>query len=318
MDTAGAAGQPATLKLGLEGFEYGDLYRPAKLRKLTEMFYRSVAGRAPELWQEFERYRHGEALPGPAVSKLLIGMSAELSAFIAQLFGIEHSQAPHQDAAREAAVIYRFKRDFVMRRAVRKHPEANGTELDALDADVAALLPTGDRSELATANAVLRLLEEEGRFAKGETPAALAARLDLFERWVAAAAALHRQTGAFPDWTSLDLPDELRFPDGLVKLVRIEQGGRTTIEGPAERLRRRDGFKLTDPRWDGRKVLDHANYCVLCQEREKDSCSRGYPAPRKEAAPARNALGASLTGCPLNERIGESHARKLEGDPLGA
>ena len=45
--------------------------------------------------------------------------------------------------------------------------------------------------------------------------------------------------------------------------------------GPDARLRRRDGFKLTDSRWTVREVLSEIHYCVLCHERDKDSCSKG-------------------------------------------
>ena len=45
--------------------------------------------------------------------------------------------------------------------------------------------------------------------------------------------------------------------------------------GPDWRLRRRDGFKLTDARMQPREVLSEIHYCVLCHERDKDSCSKG-------------------------------------------
>ena len=45
--------------------------------------------------------------------------------------------------------------------------------------------------------------------------------------------------------------------------------------GPDERLRRRDGFTLTDARMTPREVLSEIHYCVLCHERDKDSCSKG-------------------------------------------
>ena len=49
--------------------------------------------------------------------------------------------------------------------------------------------------------------------------------------------------------------------------------------GPDWRLRRRDGFKLTDARMKPREVLSEIHYCVLCHERDKDSCSKGLHEP---------------------------------------
>ena len=64
----------------------------------------------------------------------------------------------------------------------------------------------------------------------------------------------------------------------------------TAMEGPASHLRRRDGFTLTDPRMTGREVLGEINYCVLCHERDKDSCSKGLLAKDGtiQAEPARH------------------------------
>ena len=90
------------------------------------------------------------------------------------------------------------------------------------------------------------------------------------------------------------------------------------------RLRRRDGFTLTDPRWPGREVQSDIHYCVLCHERDKDSCSKGYRESVKDAAGtpvqkiAVNPLGIELNGCPLDEKISEMHALRKQGDAVGA
>ncbi len=92
-------------------------------------------------------------------------------------------------------------------------------------------------------------------------------------------------------------------------------------EGPDQHLRRRDGFALTDARFDARQVMNEVDYCVICHEREKDSCSKGI----KERDPVaaghtykKNPLGIPLAGCPLEENISEMHLLKRKGDSLGA
>ena len=86
--------------------------------------------------------------------------------------------------------------------------------------------------------------------------------------------------------------------------------------GPGWRLRRRDGFALTDVRMQPREVLSEIHYCVLCHERDKDSCSKGLH--EKNGAVSVNPLGIELEGCPLDEKISEMHALRKAGDPIGA
>ena len=81
-------------------------------------------------------------------------------------------------------------------------------------------------------------------------------------------------------------------------------------------LRGDDEYKsqwTTDRRMTRREVLGQTHYCILCHEREKDSCAKGIP--EKETGRFRkNPLGTPLTGCPLEERISEMHAAAREGD----
>ena len=51
------------------------------------------------------------------------------------------------------------------------------------------------------------------------------------------------------------------------------------MRGAEENLRRRDGFKLTDDRGTMRDALYEIDYCLICHEREKDSCSTGLHEP---------------------------------------
>src|SRR3712207_8708207 len=47
------------------------------------------------------------------------------------------------------------------------------------------------------------------------------------------------------------------------------------LHGTEEELRRRAGFKLTDGRGTLRDSLYEVDYCLICHERDKDSCSKG-------------------------------------------
>ncbi|MDH5490119.1 MAG: FAD-dependent oxidoreductase, partial [Rhodospirillaceae bacterium] len=84
-----------------------------------------------------------------------------------------------------------------------------------------------------------------------------------------------------------------------------------------QRLHYRDGFKLSDNGCNLTGALDEINYCVICHERGKDSCSKGL-LDKKTGDFTKNESGIDLTGCPLEERISEMHKAKMEGHALSA
>ncbi|HKB08145.1 MAG TPA: FAD-dependent oxidoreductase [Candidatus Polarisedimenticolia bacterium] len=135
--------------------------------------------------------------------------------------------------------------------------------------------------------------------------------LSLLEDWCARA----RDRGPGGSWVSYRFPEDLDYQH-LVHLERPDAEHPEVMKGPDARMRRRDGFKLTDARMSPREVLDQAHYCVLCHDRDKDSCSKGFR--EKAGGYRRNPLGINLQGCPLDEKISEAHALKRQGDPLGA
>ena len=88
------------------------------------------------------------------------------------------------------------------------------------------------------------------------------------------------------------------------------------MRGLDDELRRRDGFKLTDDRGTMRDALYEIDYCMICHERDKDSCSTGLH--EKDGSVKRNPLGIKTDGCPLDEKISEMHLLKKQGDSIGS
>ena len=88
------------------------------------------------------------------------------------------------------------------------------------------------------------------------------------------------------------------------------------MRGPEKELRRRVGFKLTDDRGTMRDALYEVDYCMICHERDKDSCSTGMR--EKDGEIKRNPLGIKAAGCPLDEKISEMHLLKRQGDSIGS
>ncbi|HLL01553.1 MAG TPA: FAD-dependent oxidoreductase [Myxococcaceae bacterium] len=149
---------------------------------------------------------------------------------------------------------------------------------------------------------------------------AVRALLSLADRWTYARALHPEAKELFHAWPTHRVPKPLVF-DQLVQLHRPDANVPEITEGPEHHLRFRDGFKLTDRRGTPRDVMNEVDYCVICHEREKDSCSKGFVAKDPVAeghSYKKNPLGIPLTGCPLDERISEAHALKREGDSVAA
>src|SRR4051812_28269983 len=162
--------------LGIEGFTYGDLHRPVRLRALAEAFYAEVAREDASLGASLAEYvrSRGENLKGTrAESDLLIASAAHLSRFVARLFEIEGERERLAVEIRAQDPVFQFKQ-FVQRRATKSFPaeKTAGLDVDALDASVellrhAAFADTlGDDRELGVARMTARLLEWEKNYPK--------------------------------------------------------------------------------------------------------------------------------------------------------
>lgn len=116
-------------------------------------------------------------------------------------------------------------------------------------------------------------------------------------------------------WYSFKTPHGLDYQN-LVHLIHPEADLPNLLHGANEEMRRRDGFKLTDDRGTQRDALYEVDYCLICHEREKDSCSTGLH--EKDGSPKRNPLGIKLEGCPLDEKISEMHLMKRHGDSIAS
>jgi NADPH-dependent glutamate synthase beta subunit-like oxidoreductase/NAD(P)H-flavin reductase len=238
-----------------------------------------------------------------------------LSAFLARLFQVEPARQAQIDTAAREASIFRMK-TFIGRRAMKKYPA------DKLPADDPAQLRVAVRDlclafpeldvdgdeEMSVAHVLDALLAKE-------KAGAVVPELDLLERW----AAVHRfnpeAQPAVASWVAFRHPHTVDFED-LVPLRRPDPELANLTEGHEHHRRRRDGFGLTDARMTRREVAAESDYCMYCHEREKDSCSKGMH--DKTGAVKPNPLGVPLRGCPLNEKIGEMHVLRKDGDSIAA
>src|SRR5215210_7437568 len=167
---------PNDFPLGIEGFNYGDLFRPERLRALAEAFYAEVGRADAALRARLAEYvdARGENLKGTkAESELLIAAAPHLSRFVARLFRVETERERLAESIRAQDPVFQFKQ-FVQRRATKSFPAERAAALDVEAADAALERlrhaafedSLGEDRELGVARMAARLLEWEKNYPK--------------------------------------------------------------------------------------------------------------------------------------------------------
>jgi NADPH-dependent glutamate synthase beta subunit-like oxidoreductase/NAD(P)H-flavin reductase len=351
-----------SMPLGVEGFVYGDLYDPAKLGELHQVFDVRFASWAPNLHARFRAYREckGEGMSPTAVSDALLAAAPFVGRFLGELFDVEQELAGFRDAVRKSDPVWRFRKDFVKKRVLRADAGKAWTRGEAAAAVVARAalqamtpVPIGATTdeELTIASAASRLLDlddvarkaakaggaewtDELRACARPVREALAATapelsdgpedatlgravafgLDALEAWLVAR---RKQEGdSVRRWSSMKYVKSVDYAH-LVEVERPDPELPELIVGPKHERRQRLGFALTDRRMSQREVEQEIDYCMLCHDRDKDSCSKGM-VDAKTGGYKKNPLGVPLAGCPLEEKISEMHAMRQAGELLAA
>jgi hypothetical protein len=160
--------------LGEPGFSYQDLHREDRLAELDSAFLEALAREDAGLAERLRHYRAAPDSVDPlARSRLLVDAARPLARFLARLFGIEEEWRRQASSAGPEAVLFRFRRDFLLRRAVKTKLPADlaGYAVGPVAAAAAGIerglfpgLPWGADPELATSTMVSTLLDLESDF----------------------------------------------------------------------------------------------------------------------------------------------------------
>ena len=153
-----SAGTSPESPLGLSGFTFADLHQPSRLRDLYNAFVAQVRSTEPELWAQWDQYRDvPEALGAIARSNLVVAMAPHVSRFVSQLFAVGPDADALVQATRAYDALFRFKIDFVRRRAVPllkggAHVDASAEDHALVERIVNGPVGTGQDHELAIAH----------------------------------------------------------------------------------------------------------------------------------------------------------------------
>jgi NADPH-dependent glutamate synthase beta subunit-like oxidoreductase/NAD(P)H-flavin reductase len=296
------------------GMSFPELYQTSGLQKLDHQFLNWLGEAQADLKEALLAARANPyALEAKKESELLLELAPYLEDFIARLFGIEKEMQGLAAIHHSLAPLYACKRLFVQRRAlkaVKDEAELNALNGATLRAELEKLF--GEPfSELAYARHVMGWLEKE---AEHTDALALAAR---YAAWSSLTAeGKHYHSPHHGEVSILFRQPRKLDPLALVPAVSDSRDGIEVLRLPKEHYRHREGFALTDDGGSLTRALDEANYCIYCHNQGKDSCSKGMK--EKDGSFKKSALGITLNGCPLEEKISEMNNLKSVGVPLGA
>ena len=145
----------------------------------------------------------------------------------------------------------------------------------------------------------------------------IASLLEIVRRWSFAALQLPEQQAQVADWLSFKKPARTDFKNLVAHEIHTTEQQYSVWSVGTGAHRRRDGFALTDNRYNQRQVLYEVNHCIYCHDRNTDSCSKGMK-NKKDGSFKTNPLDVTISGCPLEEKISEMHVLKRDGDNIGA
>jgi NADPH-dependent glutamate synthase beta subunit-like oxidoreductase/NAD(P)H-flavin reductase len=290
------------------GLEFGDLYERDGLVKVDAAFLAHMVAADGDLSARLSAARAAsDDQDDSETAQLMVDLAPHVEDFVAVLFAIEGEVQALAATHNELAPLYTCKRLFVQRRAAKriKADEAAGFDIAVIEASLEALLGAAV-DEIGFATAVMGWLDDEA--AHGE---ALEKALQ-FAAWATLTPDGRARFGHGILFKVPRKPD----PERLVPVETTQMHGHHMLGLPAEGLRRRDGFALTDEGMDLTVALDQANYCIFCHNQGKDSCRKGLRDRDGMFRPS--PFGVTLTGCPLEERVSELNLVKSQGHSIGA
>jgi len=287
------------------GFNFDDFYNIKGLEKLDKTFLDFLPS---EMLLKLQNART-EALDKKQESCLIIDLAPYVENFISKIFDCNVYTQEIKNQTSELSKISKCQKLFVQRRAVKKYPLETIKSYDGkkLIGDIRKLITFKDNfTDLEFANYTLSLLENDKDNEE---------KLDKCAQYAAWAVLtkdgkkLHKNSVLFNLHKKLNL-------ENLVESSVIDKEGYKEYFIESEKVKYRDGFKLTDPGPTFPTALNETNYCIYCHERDKDSCSTGIK--DKEGKYKISDLNINLTGCPLEEKISEMNFLKSKGMAISA
>jgi NADPH-dependent glutamate synthase beta subunit-like oxidoreductase/NAD(P)H-flavin reductase len=293
------------------GFSFASLYVREGLVRLDAEFIRHLKAADASIFNRLMEARanpeNPEGLSRKQNADLIVDLAPHVEDFVGELFGIESEVRALQARHNALEPFYAVKRKFIHKKAVSGVSAEQAAALDGpgLAAELEALFG-GPVSEESFVEHVSRWMESEADYAG---PLHTAAQYGAWAALSPLGQKKHHHGVLFRVPHKLD-------PQHLIPVETVEVDGIARMALPKDKLRHRQGFKLTDPGMDLASALDQAHYCIKCHNQGKDSCSTGLK--EKTGAFKASVFNVTLAGCPLDEKISEMNVVKQRGNSIGA
>ncbi|MFP3025213.1 MAG: WPE palindromic element domain-containing protein [Wolbachia sp.] len=222
-------------------------------------------------------------------SQLIMDLSHLLDEFIAKFFNIEKEVEELKEKHNDFAVIYRCKRLFVQRYALKKYTDVANIDYVTNKLNSFITLPTTEKN---FSEQVMSWLENKEDH-KEEIE--LAAQYAVWR-------VKNKQSILFSIHKKIDYENLVSFLKKEVDEVEVLY---------SNEVKRRYGFDLTSKKVSLNKALDNTHYCIFCHKQSKDSCSKGLI--NDDNTFKKSPLRVELHGCPLEQKISEMNLVKSEG-----
>jgi len=276
-------------------FEFKDLYSTLKLKELDDVFISFLKSSNESLAGQLYAARQ-TSLPALKESELIIELAPYLDDFIADFFGIAQQVSDLSAKHNELATLFKCKRLFVQRQALRAYKPEHDLQIEAI---VASFKDLDFSDELAFSKYV--------EAAQDNSDDETLEKLKIYAGWAGCSQegiAKHKDGVLFKAPKKIDIQN----------LVPLSRNADSSLR--AMHFRERDGFNLTDDGHTLSQALDQAHYCIHCHKQGKDSCSKGMR--DKDENFKVNELKITQAGCSLEEKISEMHLLKTQGSVIGS
>ncbi|MFO0741315.1 MAG: FAD-dependent oxidoreductase [Labilithrix sp.] len=163
------------MPMGIAGFRFSDLFEPARLKDLFDVFVGELEKTSPDDAKTYATWRAGAYAKPEEISAAILAVAPHVSRFVAKLFQVEKDVAALEAEVKDRTPLWAFKNDFAKKRVLKdsagKAWKGTFAEASAIaTAAITSLFPQrpeavlrGTQSypdeELAVAKAVLMLVE---------------------------------------------------------------------------------------------------------------------------------------------------------------
>lgn len=279
-----------TIKLGFN-IKFNDLYDLVGIKKIDQIFLAFLADLNLNLYHKLLKLR-AEKTSYDAGFTIELATYVEL--FLSKLFYLEVNIQTLSNEAKRLNLIYECKRNFIQRKVYKKYAISELNKLSLSDLKLKITKIIGEFDEYKFAKYVLNCEDDKQN-------------LEVFAKYAALKIAQGKNN---QDEILFSLPQNLDY-DNLLNLDNQE-----IISLTKDKIRAREGFNLTDEAVSFTKAQNEINYCIICHEREKDSCSKGLSDKAGEIK--KSPLNIELNGCPLKEKISEMNLLRKSGNVIAS